>query len=161
MDIRPYSDADWPQLWSLIRDVARAGDTYAYDPGMTEEGGRRAWLRPPPGRVLVAADGERLLGTVSMGPNRDGPGRHVANASFLVAPDTRGRGVGRALVRAALETARADGYAGMVFNAVVATNVHAVRLYEQEGFAVVGTVPEAFAHPTLGRVGVHVMYRAL
>ncbi|MCD2194048.1 GNAT family N-acetyltransferase [Actinomycetospora endophytica] len=161
MDVRAFADHDWPQVWALVAGAARDGDTYAYDPGMTEESGRRAWLRPPPGRVLVAADGEAVLGTVSMGPNRDGPGRHVANASFLVAPDVRGRGVGRALVRAALETARADGYAGMVFNAVVATNVHAVRLYEQEGFAIVGTVPEAFTHPTAGRVGLHVMYRAL
>lgn len=161
MNIRPYAERDWPQIWNLVRDVARAGDTYAYDPGMTEQDGVQAWMRPPPGRVLVAADGERVLGSVSMGPNRPGPGRHIANASFLVAGDVRGRGVGRTLVRAALESARADGYAAMVFNAVVATNVHAVRLYEQEGFAVVGTVPEAFEHPTQGRVGLHVMYRVV
>jgi RimJ/RimL family protein N-acetyltransferase len=46
----------------------------------------------------------------------------------------------------------------MQFNAVVETNRAAVELYERLGFRVIGTVPGAFAHPTLGRVGLHVMY---
>ena len=37
----------------------------------------------------------------------------------------------------------------------------AVEIYRRLGFAVIGTVPGAFAHPTLGRVGLHVMYREL
>jgi hypothetical protein len=46
----------------------------------------------------------------------------------------------------------------MQFNAVVESNRAAVELYRRHGFEVVGTVPRAFAHPTLGRVGLHVMY---
>jgi len=49
----------------------------------------------------------------------------------------------------------------MQFNAVVESNHSAVELYERLGFSVVGTVPGAFAHPTLGRVGLPVMYHAL
>jgi hypothetical protein len=37
----------------------------------------------------------------------------------------------------------------------------AVRLWQSLGFAVIGTVPEAFAHPTHGYVGLHVMHRRL
>jgi hypothetical protein len=48
----------------------------------------------------------------------------------------------------------------MQFNAVPESNHAAVELYERQGFVVVGTVPGAFAHPTLGRVGLHVMYCA-
>ena len=69
--------------------------------------------------------------------------------------------MGSALCRFALGWARAHGYAGMQFNAVVETNRAAVELYRGLGFGVVGTVPGAFAHPTLGRVGLHVMYRPL
>lgn len=47
------------------------------------------------------------------------------------------------------------------FNAVVETNERAVRLWQSLGFAVIGTVPEAFAHPTLGYVELHVMHRSL
>jgi hypothetical protein len=49
----------------------------------------------------------------------------------------------------------------MQFNAVAETNQTAVKLYQRQGFAVIGTVPGAFAHPTLGRVGLHIMYCAL
>jgi ribosomal protein S18 acetylase RimI-like enzyme len=73
----------------------------------------------------------------------------------------RGRGVGGALCRFALDWARERGYAGMQFNAVAESNVSAVELYKRLGFSVIGTVPGAFAHPSLGRVGLHVMYREL
>ena len=49
----------------------------------------------------------------------------------------------------------------MQFNAVVETNVAAVRLWQDLGFAVVGTVPEAFESRRHGRVGLHVMHRYL
>lgn len=76
----------------------------------------------------------------------------------MVAAAARGRGVGEMLCRHVLDLARADGYAGMQFNAVVETNVAAVKLYERLGFGIVGTVPGAFDHPELGRVGLHIMY---
>jgi ribosomal protein S18 acetylase RimI-like enzyme len=79
----------------------------------------------------------------------------------MVAADARGQGVGTALCRFALDWATQERYAGMQFNAVAASNHSAVELYERLDFAIVGTVPGAFAHPTLGHVGLHVMYRAL
>jgi GNAT superfamily N-acetyltransferase len=102
-----------------------------------------------------------VLGTAKMGPNRPGPGSHVATASFMVAADARGRGVGRALGEYALSWAKEQGYAAMQFNAVVAANHVAVRLWQELGFHIIGTVPEAFAHPILGRVGLHIMHRFL
>ncbi len=48
----------------------------------------------------------------------------------------------------------------MQFNAVVESNRALVELYQRLGFAVVGTVPGAFAHPTLGRVALHVMHKS-
>jgi hypothetical protein len=56
--------------------------------------------------------------------------------------------------------AKERGYSGMQFNAVAASNVDAIAVYERLGFRIVGTVPGAFAHPTLGRVGLHVMFCA-
>ncbi len=49
----------------------------------------------------------------------------------------------------------------MQFNAVAASNTGAVAVYERLGFTILGTVPGGFAHPRLGRVGLHVMYRDL
>ena len=161
MQIRAFVEADWPQLWPLLRDIAQAAETFAFDPSMTAAQAHDIWVEAPPGLTVVAVDGDRVLGTAKMGPNRPGPGSHVSTASFMVAADARGRGVGAALCRFALDWARDRGYAGMQFNAVVESNHAAVELYKRLGFSIVGTVPGAFAHPTLGRVGLHVMYRAL
>jgi GNAT superfamily N-acetyltransferase len=72
-----------------------------------------------------------------------------------------GRGVGRALAQAAVERARTEGFRGMQFNAVVATNERAVALWLSLGFEILATVPDGFEHPTQGYVGLHIMYRAL
>ena len=161
MLIREYVDADWPSVWPIFREVVAAGDTYAYDPAWSSEQARAVWVEAPPSHTAVACDGPRVLGTAKMGPNRPGPGSHVATASFMVACSARGLGVGRALGEYALSWARERGYAAMQFNAVVESNHAAVRLWQALGFQIVGTVPEAFEHPTLGRVGLHVMHRRL
>ncbi|MBM0232085.1 GNAT family N-acetyltransferase [Micromonospora sp. STR1_7] len=159
MRIREFVGQDWSQVWPIIEEVIRAQETFTYDPEMTADAAYGTWIEAPPGRTVVAVDGERVLGTAKMGTNRPGPGAHVSTASFMVDADTRGRGVGTALCRDALSWARRQGYAGMQFNAVVQSNRSAVELYRREGFEVVGTVPGAFGHPTLGRVGLHVMYQ--
>ncbi len=161
MQIRPYVDADWPSVWPIVRRVIEAGDTYAYDPGWSSEEAREVWVGKPPAQTVVACEGPQVLGTATIGPNRPGRGSHVATASFMVADEARGRGVGRALGEHALAWAREQGYAAMQFNAVVETNQAAVRLWQALGFTIVGTVPEAFEHPVLGRVGLHVMHRYL
>jgi GNAT superfamily N-acetyltransferase len=161
IQIREFVESDWREVWPIVREVVCAADTFAYDPSMTEAEARDIWVEAPPGLTVVAVDGDRVLGTAKMGPNRPGPGSHVATASFMVASDARGRGVATALCRFALDWAREQGYAGMQFNAVVETNHTAVELYKRLGFSIVGTVPGAFAHPTLGRVGLHIMYREL
>jgi L-amino acid N-acyltransferase YncA len=161
MEIRPFTETDWPQVWPIVRDVVRAADTFVYDPAMTEAEARAIWIESPPGLTVVAIENDRVLGSAKMGPNRPGPGSHVATASFMVAAEARGRGVGAALCRYALDWARDRGFAGMQFNAVADSNSAAIEIYRRLGFQIVGTVPGAFAHPTLGRVGLHIMYRAL
>jgi ribosomal protein S18 acetylase RimI-like enzyme len=66
-----------------------------------------------------------------------------------------------ALGEYALVWARKQGYYVMQFNAVVESNDAAVRLWQALGFRILGTVPEAFKHPSRGRVGLHVMHRHL
>ena len=159
--IRMFTDADWPFVWPIFKEVVAARDTYVYDPTWTAEEARDVWVEAPPGHTVVACEDLRVIGTAKMGPNRPGPGSHVATASFMVAPDARGHGVGRALGEYALSWAREQGYAAMQFNAVVESNVAAVKLWQALGFQIIGTVPESFDHAKLGRVGLHIMYRPL
>jgi GNAT superfamily N-acetyltransferase len=79
----------------------------------------------------------------------------------MVDRNARGQGIGRALGEYVIAWAREQGYAAMQFNAVVQTNVAAVSLWQALGFEIIGTVPEAFEHAQLGRVGLHIMYRRL
>jgi GNAT superfamily N-acetyltransferase len=141
--------------------VTRAGDTFTYPVDLAEDEGRSLWM-PSGGHTIVATDeAGRVLGTAKFGANQMGPGSHVATGSFMVAPLARRRGVGRKLGDAAVEWAKARGFRSIQFNAVVSTNLVALGLWQSLGFDIVGTVPGAFAHPTLGDVSLHVMYRHL
>ena len=162
MEIREATEADWPAIWPIVEAVVRAGETYTYPRDMDPTFGRTLWMQPPPGVTLVAVDeGGRVLGTAKTGPNHMGPGAHVATASFMVATEARGQGLGRALGEAVIARATADGYRAMQFNAVVEANRSAVRLWQSLGFKIIGTTPEAFDHPSEGLVGLHIMHRRL
>jgi GNAT superfamily N-acetyltransferase len=161
MTIRAAGDRDWPRIWPFFSSIVVAGETYAYPEDLTLQTARPLWMEEPPGHTVVAVEGDTVLGSAKMGPNRPGRGAHVATASFMVDPAQQGRGVGRALGSYAVEWARAAGFHGMQFNAVVETNTAAVRLWQSLGFEILATVPEAFDHPKHGLVGLHVMYQRL
>jgi L-amino acid N-acyltransferase YncA len=162
MEIRDAVPGDWPQIWPFLRDIVRAGETYTWPRDETEEDAEKIWMAAAlPYRTLVAVEGDTVLGTAKMGPNHRGPAAHIANASFMVAPEHGGKGVGRALGRYVLDQARADGFRAMQFNAVVETNTSAVKLWQSLGFEIVATLPEGFHHATKGYVGLHIMFRRL
>jgi GNAT superfamily N-acetyltransferase len=161
MLIRPATEVDWPHIWPFFAQIVAAGETYAYPEDLTLETARPLWLEPPPGHAVVAVQGDEVLGSAKMGPNRPGRGAHIATASFMVDPVHGGKGIGRALGSYAVEWARAEGYYGMQFNAVVETNAAAVRLWESLGFEILATVPAAFHSKTHGYVGLHLMYQRL
>ena len=79
----------------------------------------------------------------------------------MVAAAAAGRGIGRSLAKRVLKVATEDEYTAMQFNAVVETNVHAVRLWKSLGFEILTTVPKSFRHPERGLVGLHVIHRML
>ena len=161
MIIRPATDDDWPRIWPFFAAIVAAGETYAYPDDLTSETARGLWMEQPPGQTVVADEGGVVLGSAKMGPNRPARGAHVSTASFMVDPAAQGKGVGRALGRYTVEWARAAGYRSMQFNAVVETNAAAVALWQELGFEILTTVPEAFDHPAHGLVGLHVMFRRL
>jgi len=161
MTIRAATVDDWPRIWPFFREIVDAGETYAYPPDLTSDQARDLWLMRPPGQTVVLVDGDDVLGSATMGPNRPGRGSHIGTASFMVSSAARGRGVGRSLGEYVVQWHREHGFRGIQFNAVVETNTAAVRLWQQLGFEIVGTVPGAFDSRAHGPVGLHVMYLAL
>lgn len=162
MEIRPAHEEDWPAIWPFFHQIVAAGETYAYDRDMSEAQARGTWMVAPPGAVVVAVDESgALVGSASMYANRGGGGSHVSSASFMVDPESAGRGAGRALGEYFLDWSRAHGFRAAQFNAVVECNERAVVLWRSLGFAVLAAVPEAFAHPTRGDVALLIMHRFL
>ena len=160
--IRDARPEDWDAIWPFFRQIVAAGETYAYDRDTDEAEGRRMWMVGPPGRTVVAAVREgTVLGSANMYANREGPGSHVASASFMVDPQRSGLGVGRALGEHVIEWARESGFRAIQFNAVVETNATAVALWRSLGFEILTSVPEAFEHPRHGYVGLLIMHRFL
>jgi L-amino acid N-acyltransferase YncA len=160
-EVRDARPDDWPAIWRFFQPIVAAGETYSYDPDMDESSARELWTVGPPGRTVVATRDGEVVGSANMYANRPGRGSHVASASFMVDPGHAGKGVGRALGEDMIAWARAAGFRSVQFNAVVETNTPAVHLWQSLGFEIIGTLPEAFEHPTEGFVGLHVMYLRL
>jgi ribosomal protein S18 acetylase RimI-like enzyme len=160
MDIREISPDEFDAAWPVFQAVIATGDTYPYDPGMTIDEAREMWTTPP-ARTFAASEGGEIVGCYMLKPNQPGLGSHIANCGYMVAPSARGRGIGGKLCEHSLATARDAGFLAMQFNAVVASNVAAVKLWQEHGFVVVGRVPKAFRHAKQGLTDILVMHRFL
>jgi ribosomal protein S18 acetylase RimI-like enzyme len=158
--IRPATTADEPALWAILEPILRTGECYALPRDWTREEAIAFWTGKR-GEAFVAEEGGRIVGTYYVRPNQLGGGAHVANCGYATAASAEGRGVGRAMGEHSLETARARGFRAMQFNFVIRSNERAVGLWKSLGFEIVGILPAAFAHPTLGDVDAFVMFRTL
>lgn len=160
LKIRPAVEADHEAIWKIFCAVVEDGETYAFDPHVSRHDALGYWLHEE-NHSYIAETENGIAGSYFLRANQQGPGSHVANAAFMVAPDARGAGIGRAMGKHCLEEARRLGFRAMQFNFVVSTNETAVRLWRELGFAIVGVLPGAFRHPQFGFVDVYIMFRSL
>ena len=160
LNIRVASDADHDAIWEIFRDVIAAGDTYPIDPNIPREEALAYWFKHNAG-VCVAENEKGIVGSYTLHQNQAAGGAHVANAAFVVAKSARGHGIGRAMGEHCLREARRLGFRAMQFNFVVSTNESALKLWQDLGMQIVGTLPGAFRHPQKGYVDVYVMYQEL
>lgn len=161
LTIREATEADWPEIFPFFRAIVEDGETYAYPDGLSSDEAAALWMQEAPSRTVVAELDGRVVGSAKMGPNRPGRGAHIGTASFMVDDAVRGSGIGRALAEHVVAWHRAQGFAGIQFNAVVETNTRAVALWRSVGFEILTTVPGAFHSRRHGPVGLHVMFLGL
>jgi len=160
LSIREASEHDADAVWDIFHAVVAVGDTYVFDPATPRADALAYWFAAGTRTYVAEIDG-RIVGTYILRPNRPGLGSHVANAAFMVSPNARRLGIGRAMGEHCLAEARALSYRAMQFNFVVSTNEAALLLWERLGFRIVGTLPGAFRHPSKGFVDAYVMFRSL
>ncbi|MFQ8431273.1 N-acetyltransferase family protein [Amaricoccus sp. W119] len=160
LTIRPAEPRDRAAVWAILEPMIRGGETYTIPSDIAETEALDYWLGPDRDSFVAERAGT-ILGTYYLRANQSGGGAHVCNCGYVTGEAARGQGVAREMCAHSLEKAGERGFRTMQFNFVVATNVGAIRLWEQMGFDTVGRLPGAFRHPRLGYVDALVMYRAL
>jgi len=126
IEVRPADEHDRRALAQLFADVAEERDGIAAEPPVDVEA-RAASLRLD--GMLVAIAAEEIVGWLHVEHNRFGFGE----IGMLVARDWRSRGVGSALVAAAIEWGREHGLHKLTLS-VFPHNELAIRLYRKFGF---------------------------
>jgi len=94
--------------------------------------------------TLVALDDGRLVGALTCEREPRLKVRHMAHlVGMMVADSHRGRGIGRALLAAAIARLKALPDLAQVTLSVTAGNHAAIGLYESQGFVRYGCLPDA------------------
>jgi len=144
MTIRPAIDADLPAILVIYNHaVEYTTAVFEYRAQTIEM--RREWFRTKQAAslpVLVATDGDRVLGFASYGPFRAWPAyKYSVELSVYVDLDARRQGIGTALVRAVVEDARARDL-HVVMAGITADNEISLRLHQRLGFVEVAHIPQ-------------------
>jgi len=158
--IRKASKTDDPQLWEIIKSVISFGDTYVFAPASSKEKMLAYW-RGADKKTYVALRENKIVGTFFLKENQPDLGSHIANAGYMVAPEAKGKRVGRTMAEFSIAEAKRLGYRAMQFNFVVKSNETAVKLWLSLGFEIIGEIPEAFNHTENGLTNALIMYRKL
>jgi ribosomal protein S18 acetylase RimI-like enzyme len=101
---------------------------------------------PPGGELLLAKRGDHVLGCIALKPLE--PPRIAEIKRLFVRPQARGAGVGKALVAAIVEAARAAGYHAIKLD-TLPQMTGAIALYKAAGFT---AIPPYGSHPYPGLV---------
>jgi diamine N-acetyltransferase len=129
-----------------LEAIAKLESTPETTPWLGETGlewHRRGFADPDREHLLIESPAG-LVGFVVLAGLMD-PARVLEIRRIVVAEHLRGQGIGRLLIRAAIERAYERHSATRLWLDVKATNVRARGLYESEGFVVSRTVPSGWA----------------
>lgn len=142
--IREYTAADVAPAIRIWNEVVEDGVAFPQEDFLTEESGDAFFREQDFTGLAVNADSGEAVGLYILHPNNIGRCGHICNASYAVRRDMRGNRIGEALVRHCLEKGKELGYGVLQFNAVVANNHRALRLYKKLGFVQLGVIPRGF-----------------
>ena len=144
MEIRDAVESDFSPITAIYNDIlTNSTAIYSDQPATLEQ--RIAWwrerqrLKYP---VLVAVDGDTVLGFASFGDFRTWPGyRYTVECTIHLSGMARGRGIGTQLMTLLVARARDAGKHVMIAG-VDSENIASLRFFERLGFERVAYLPE-------------------
>ena len=144
MRIRPALPADLPALLDIYNDAV-VHTTASWDLLPLTQVEHAEWYSTKAGHrhpILVAEDEGEVVGYCAYGPFRSKAGYGATmEHSVYVRPERQGSGIGRALMVAIIEAARANGVHALV-GGLSADNEVSMALHRDFGFIEVGRLPE-------------------
>lgn len=145
--IRSYDSQNADEIAAMARiwnKVVEDGVAFPQEDFLDTEGASAFFAAQTDCGVAVDTQTGSICGLYILHPNNVGRCGHIANASYAVSTELRGKHIGEKLVLDCLRNAREHGFRIMQFNAVVASNTHARHLYERIGFVPLGVIPGGF-----------------
>ena len=128
-------------IWN---EVVRDGIAFPQLEELTEQNADTFFTSQSFTGLAVDSETGEVVGLYILHPNNVGRCGHIANTSYAVKSGKRGLHIGEQLVKHSLAMAADLGFRIMQFNAVVASNIHALHLYERLGFRRLGVIPQGF-----------------
>lgn len=142
--IRKYEEKDVFSMITIWNEVVEEGIAFPQEECLTEITGREFFAGQSYCGVAEEGESGKILGLYILHPNNVGRCGHICNASYAVTSRCRGLHIGKMLVQDCIRQAHDIGFKILQFNAVVATNTHARKLYERIGFQQLGMIPKGF-----------------
>jgi phosphinothricin acetyltransferase len=143
VDVR-VARTDDAEALRAIYNVEVETSTVTFDLVPRSPAEQRAWLAARSGAhtALVAAEGEGIIGFAALSPYKERPAYSTSvEDSVYVHRSHQGKGVGKVLLGALLETAQASGFHA-VFARIVGGHEASIGLHAAHGFEIIGTERE-------------------
>ena len=144
ISVRKYTKADLGAMIEIWNEVVADGVAFPQEELLDEKSGEEFFSAQSLSAVAEDTDSKKIYGLYILHPNNVGRCSHICNASYAVASGMRGMHIGEKLVRNCISEAPQFGFRVLQFNAVVADNLPARKLYESIGFHQLGTIRGGF-----------------
>ena len=144
IEIRRYEEKDKNEAMAIWNAVVHEGIAFPQDEELTDDTADDFFMSQSYTGIAVDSVANEIVGLYILHPNNVGHCGHICNTSYAVKEGKRGLHIGEQLVKDSLKTGERLGFRILQFNAVVATNTHALHLYERLGFHQLGTIPRGF-----------------
>ena len=144
IEIGKYTATDAEEAIEIWNDVVCDGVAFPQMEELDKENGHAFFCGQSFTGIARDMETHEALGLYILHPNNIGRCGHICNASYAVRKDCRGRHIGELLVKDCMARGKELGFRILQFNAVVATNHAALKLYARLGFVQLGVIPGGF-----------------